>query len=357
MKILHIITSLQVGGAEKLILDLMPLFKRNGIEADVLLLDGSDTPFKQELSGQGVRIFEAGRGSVYNPLLVFKMLPYFKSYDIIHTHNFTPQLFAAMGSLLRPVPLATTEHSTYNRRRPLKWYHPIDRWMYGRYQKIICISDKAEEELRRYLKKKHDGICTIHNGINLRRFTDAEADPDILGKYGTCKRLMMVARFAPAKDQKTVIATMSLLSPDYHVFFAGDGECRPACEEMANTLGLADRVHFLGIRTDIPRLFASADIAILSSHWEGLPLSAIEAMATHKPLIASDVKGITEVVNGAGILFEHENAEDLAKKIVDLCSDIALYRETADACLRRAAEYDISKMAQRYEEIYSSMVQ
>ena len=101
MRILQVITSLHIGGAEKLIVDMVPLYQELGYQVDVLLFDGTETPFKRQVRAKGVTIYELGKGgSVYNPLYIFKLIPFLRKYDIVHTHNTACQLFAAIGSVL-----------------------------------------------------------------------------------------------------------------------------------------------------------------------------------------------------------------------------------------------------------------
>jgi glycosyltransferase involved in cell wall biosynthesis len=136
----------------------------------------------------------------------------------------------------------------------------------------------------------------------------------------------------------------------------GEGQNRVVCENLAQTLNLSHRVSFLGIRTDIPELLEIADIVVLSSHYEGLSLSSIEAMASGKPFIASDVPGLRDVVSGAGLLFLAGDAKCLAKKINMLLSDSELYEKTAQACLERSKQYDINKMVEQYIELYKEVL-
>jgi glycosyltransferase involved in cell wall biosynthesis len=114
-------------------------------------------------------------------------------------------------------------------------------------------------------------------------------------------------------------------------------------------------VTFAGVRTDIPQLLADADVAVISSHYEGMPLACIEAMAAGKPLIASDVDGIHEVVAEAGLLFPHEDANQLAVLIKQVCSDESTYTEVVERCLKRAKLYDIADMVKQYLIIYKKL--
>ena len=271
MKILHIITSLHTGGAEKLIIDLTPRLRELGHSVDVLLFDGSNTPFKQQLVAAGITILELGKGgSVYNPLHIFNFIPIIRQYDIIHTHNTAPQLFAAIANIFGKTKLITTEHSTDNRRRHLWWYKPIDRFMYNQYKEVICISDQAEENLRNYIGKCRANITTIYNGVDIQKYATAQPSNELNNIAPNCKKIIMVAGFRYQKDQDTLIRATALLPQEFHTFLVGDGERREVCENLAIAEGVSDRVHFMGIRMDVPELLKAADYVVMSSHWEGL---------------------------------------------------------------------------------------
>ena len=111
----------------------------------------------------------------------------------------------------------------------------------------------------------------------------------------------------------------------------------------------------LGLRTDVPNILKTADVVVMSSHWEGLSLSNIEGMSAGKPFVASDVNGLREVTQGYGLLFPHEDAEALAKIIQQLHEDRQYYQQIAARCYERAKEFDISKMASAYAEVYRQL--
>ncbi|MBQ7856523.1 MAG: glycosyltransferase [Alistipes sp.] len=352
MKILHVITSLQTGGAEKLMVDLLPRFNAQGVQADLLLLDGTETPFKQQLRDAGVKIYELGRGSVYNPMHIIRLIPYLRKYDVVHTHNTAPQLFAAIGSVLCSVVLVTTEHNTTNRRRNWSWYAPIDRWMYRRYRKVVCISDKAEDNIRECLGNGKYDISTIYNGVDVGKYSEAEP---IMEPSDTQRRIVKVAGFRYQKDHSTVIRALAMLPSRYHLYLVGDGELKEDCVRLSQEVGVSDRCHFLGVRMDVPQILKSADFVVMSSHWEGLSLSSIEGMSVGRPFIASDVDGLHEMVAGAGILFPHQDCKALADIILHLDSAPAYYQRVADACYAKAKQFDISVMVDNYLKLYESL--
>lgn len=353
MRILHVITSLRTGGAEKLMVDLLPRLKAKDLDVDLLLFDGTDTPFRREVEAAGIKVFDLGiGGSVYSPLRLIRLLPFMRKYDVVHTHNTAPQIFAALCSIFSKTKLVTTEHNTSNRRRAWKWYATIDRWMYGRYRKVICISKKAEDNLRSFIQDQSTKILTINNGVDVDKYVGAKPSPELEQLAPESRKLIMVAGFRPQKDQDTLIRALSLLPNKFHLFLVGDGVRRPELEALTKELALDDRVHFLGLRTDVAELLHAADYVIMSSHFEGLSLSSVEGMAVGRPMLASDVDGLREVVGGAGILYEHANPNDLADKLIKLENSPILYKDISVICSKRASDYNISEMVVSYLKLY-----
>lgn len=356
MKILHVITSLRTGGAEKLMVDLLPRLKADGYNIELLLFDGIDTPFRQDVEAAGIKVYDLGiGGSVYSPIRLFKLIPFLNKYDVVHTHNTAPQLFAAIGSMFCSAVLCTTEHNTSNRRRRWKWYAIIDRWMYNRYHKVVCISQKAEENLHKYLGHCRADITTINNGVDVSKYAGASASDELERIAPGSRKIIMVAGFRWEKDQDTLIKALKYLPDFFHVFLVGDGARRSEIEALIEKENLNGRVHLLGIRTDVPQLLHAADYIVMSSHFEGLSLSSVEGMSVGKPFFASDVDGLKEVVKGAGILFPHQDSNILAKEILRLENNPSEYRSIVEACYNRAKMFDIYEMASKYSNLYNDI--
>ena len=365
MRILQVITSLEMGGAETLVVNLIPRLQALGNTVDLCVFDGKETPLTQRLREESpqTKIYALGHG-VYNPLYIIKLAKIMKNCDIVHTHNSSPQLFVAIASLFNSPKLVSTEHNTSNRKRNWRWYRPIESWMYGRYDHVICISKIAEEKLREYMggewlvksSNKYKSITTINNGIDVNAISKAEPCKELLDLKESRKSILMVAGFRKQKNQDTIIRALTLLDKErYEVWFAGIGERMEEVKQLAFSLGVSDRVRFLGLRTDIPNVLRAADVIVMSSHWEGLSLSNVEGMSAHKPFIASDVNGLKEVTKGYGLLFPHEDAKALAEEIEHLASDEAYYNEIAERCYNRALEFDISNTVSGYADVYKNI--
>ena len=352
MKILHVITSLRTGGAEHLLIDLLPQLRKLGNEVELLLFDGEETPFLKEMEKTGIKIHILGNGS-YDPKYVLKMVKFVKEFDIVHTHNTPCQFAAAVAKTLafRGAKLVTTEHSSNNRRRG-KWYFKLlDKWVYSKYSSIIVISDQPRENLENYIGKLKT-ITTIYNGVDLSKFQQAKRTRKEDGKI----LITMVASLSAAKDQDTIIRALGELPEKYRVQLVGKGHRQKELESLVDSLQLKDRVDFLGVRSDIPQILVNSDINVMSSHWEGLSLSSIEGMSCGRPFIASDVDGLREVVKGHGVVFPHQDYQTLAKEIIRLTEDKDYADQIIRQCQAKAAEYDIKVMAEKYNEVYKTLM-
>lgn len=354
MRVLQIITSLMIGGAEHLVVQIIQMLRNQGYEVDVCLFDGEETAFYRELESSGCTIYSLSRKrSFYNPGYILKLRRIMKGYDIIHTHNSSPQLFAAIANIGLRKRLVTTEHNTDNRKRENPLLRVIDRWMYARYEKIICISPKTEERLRIYLNNNKSSfrLITISNGIDVAFFQKAQVAYDI--RPADRIIVTMVGAFRAQKDHKTLIDAMIRLPREmFQLWLIGDGDLRDEMQDYANRTLQKKDIIFWGNRADIPQMLKASDIVVLSSHWEGFGLAAVEGMAAGKPVIASDVDGLREVVKDAGLLFHPGDVDELASLIMHLSKDASFYEQTAMQCRKRAFNYDISKMIEGYKNVY-----
>lgn len=348
MRVLHVITSLRTGGAEKLMVDLLPRMRAKGHEVDLCVFDGVRTPFYEELESKGVKVIPLGN-SVYSLFNICKLIPIMCDYDIVHTHNTACQYFVAIASLFAQCRVFTTEHNTSNRRRNV-WWRMLDRWMYGRYDKVVCISELTKKNLIQHIGISFEDKCVIiYNGIDLKTFAGISSSP-----ITNEKKVLMVSAFREQKDQKTLIKAMKDLPSDYVLELAGGGEERliDECKRLVRELQLDGRVEFMGVRSDIPSLLAESDVVVLSSHYEGLSLSSLEGMASGKPFVASDVEGLRDIVSGYGVLFPHGDAKVLATEIRRLCEDTLYAKQVAVKCQERAKMFDIEVMVSMYMNAY-----
>jgi len=360
-KVLHIINSLSTGGAEKLMVDILPLLKKT-TDSEILILSSQDSEFfMNKIQMHSIKIHQYHLG-IYNPFWILKIRKILPKYDLVHVHLFPSLYWASMAVRLnRKNPrLIYTEHNTHNRRRDYKLLRRIERIIYSTYERIICISVGVQDKLVDHIGQQI-GLRTIviNNGVHIERFSKAiplkisHIPWDISFEKIT---ILMVARFSESKDQQTAIRSLTTLDNRFQLALAGEGPKKENCMDLVSSLKLKQRVYFLGIRKDIPELMKTADICLLSSNWEGFGIVAVEAMASGTPLIASDVSGLSEIVGDGGLLFEKGNYKELAGLIEKLASNKELSEEISKKAQQQSSKFTIERMAESYSRVYLNIV-
>ena len=357
MKILRIINTLKTGGAERSIETNVPVHVSHGYDMDVLVLDGVQTPFMDHLESSGVRVIKLNGLSLYNPFQTIRLMKYLKRYDIVHVHLFPALYWAAFAKLLSfsKAKLVYTEHSTSNNRRGHIILRITDKFVYRCYDRIITISQAARDSLVKYLRRE-DGIVMVENGVNLNPFINQKETITLFPGCENCFIVTQIASFRYPKDQDTVIRALLKVSKDVHAVFVGVGERMAECKTLAEDLGIAERVHFLGGRMDIPAIVKSSSVVIMSSSYEGFGRAAIEGMAGSRPVIGSDVAGLRDLIDGAGLLFKVGDNDSLASLIESLKNNKDYYNKVAASCFERAKDYSSDKMIAGYEAIYNELL-
>ena len=361
MKILHIINLMKLGGAQSLLVSLTKEQKAAGHEVEILqLVETPDKTLIEQVEANGIPVVTLSKGnSVYSPFKVFPLIKHLKACDIAHVHLFPAQYWVVFAKLISGVkiPLVTTEHSTQNKRRKKQVWQFIDTWIYKKYDCVVACAEKALETFKRDYPDKSIKCIAIPNGVDVKKYHDAESYSKkyLLGCKEKDVIITMVARFAYPKRQDTLVKSLKYLPEQCHVALVGGCETNDEGLEkmrsLSEEIGVGPRVHFLYARKDVPQILKSSDFIVMSSEYEGLSLSSLEGMASGV-FLASEVNGLKEVVEGAGILFKSCDENDLASKIRSLLSDKQLYEDVKERCYRRAKEYDIGEMSRRYIDIY-----
>ncbi|MEB4860649.1 glycosyltransferase [Priestia megaterium] len=367
MRILHVINNLSSGGAEKLIEEALPLMNKiEGIEVEVLLLTDKNNVFDKKLIEENIHIHVLPKRKIRSPLNILDIRKQIikGKYDIVHTHLFPTSYWTSIAFKLlfnKKPKLLITEHSTHNRRREKLYFKYMEKFIYSSFDRVISISKQTQENLTLWIDPKQKNsrkFIIIENGVNLKKYLESKPyhKSEINNDFNEDSTLLcMVGRFSRQKDQATLIKSLEDLSEEVHLLLIGEGELKEKHEILAKELGVENRVHFLGFRNDVNRILQTSDIVILSSKWEGFGLAAVEGMAAGKPVIASDVPGLREVVKDAGILFSKGNSKELAEIIDELIKDKKEYEYTSEACLRRANHFDIKSMVERYINTYKTL--
>ncbi|WP_313260731.1 glycosyltransferase [Sphingobacterium sp.] len=358
MRVLQVINNLNVGGAEKLLVESLPFYEEMGVDIDLLCLNETDSILNEEvLKNRFKGKFKTiTTGTLYNPLLIWKLIPIIRKYDIIHIHLFPALYFVVIANFFCHTKLIYTEHSTYNKRRGNKFLRMIDKFIYSKINKIVSISDDVDLKLKQHLGNKFSNkIIKIENGINLKKFISATPYNKEEFFLKDSFIMMQVSSFRFPKDQMTIIKALKYLPDDVKFICVGDGPLLEANKKVGKELNVDDRLIFLGLRGDVPKLLKTADVIILSSKYEGLSLASIEGMCLNKPFIATDVPGLKDVVKGAGLLFNYQDVNGFSELILKLKDNHSYYNEVSASCFNRAQNFDIKKMIYGYIELYKKL--
>lgn len=360
LRVMQITEDLAVGGLERVISLLCRRLDRTRFEPSVLCLRGGGE-FADELRAEGIPVHILPWSIERLDYLAFlKVADVLRAecIDVIHTHNTGPFFHGALGASLAGV--RTHIHTDHARPFPdrMRWMvveHLLSHLAY----RVVGVSDHTTRNLIRYERIPREKLVTIPNGIELRPPTrnrlevraslGIPADAPVVGTAG---------RITGQKGLEFLIQAAVLLGPafpDLRVVLVGDGEERSTLEKQARSVGVEDRVHFLGVRMDIPDLLGAFDIYALPSRWEGLPMAVLEAMAAGLPVVASGVGGLPTAIRDGqeGLLVPPEDPAALAAALERLLADPELRRRMGSAAKQRyEADFTLQVMTRRYEALY-----
>ena len=356
MKRLAIVNhNLGSGGAEKLIYDMAIELQKREIDFSVILLTSVNCIYGKRLLEKGIDvIYLSDRWDIYSPKNIFRLIRVLKNYDVIHTHIYSAQLWTALASLYldKKKIYITTEHNTSNNRRGKSVFKVLDKIMYSRYKKIVSINKETELSLKNWIGDYKKKGKIIENGIDIDSILSfKERTRKELGFKEDHILLCQIARLNIVKNHETSFKALKELPQKYKLILLGEGERKDELLRLAEQLGISDRVYFLGYRDDVYGVLKAMNISLLTSQYEGLPISCLESMLL-VPFIGSCVPGIKEVVAEYGELFELNNHLELKDLILKVTEDRELYEKLKRECNKRATEYSIKKCVDKYIEVY-----
>ncbi len=274
--------------------------------------------------------------------------------DVLVAHGFSEHLWGRYAGLLAGVPhLVHVEHNT--RERYTRWRLAQTRWLAARTSRIVGCSEGVRQVLLD-MGMPPDRTIAIPNGIRLDPFADADAHPLSARVPG----IVMVARYSRQKDHASLLRALALLGErGLHppLLLAGGGKAlhRAPVERLAAELGLQQQVRFLGVARNVPELLHTHRIAVLSTHYEGMPLALIEGMAAGCAVVGSAVPGVREVIGDGvdGLLVPEADPKALADALERLLRDDPLASRLGQAARARALrEYGRERMNARYEALF-----
>jgi glycosyltransferase involved in cell wall biosynthesis len=362
LRIAHLIESDGPGGAERVVSDLATNLQISGARNVVFLPENGEGWLARQLAGSGVAIEYFRLDRPLSPACARALTVAFRRHqiDVAHSHEFSMAVYGAAAAWRAGVPHVITMHGS--------------RYYAGRLQRrvamraaialsgqTVAVSHRLADHMSRDLLVRRSRIAMISNGVRALP-PDRITLRDELQLASTDRLLVSIGNLYPVKGHQHLIEAMSLLSrrhPTLHLAIGGRGDLAERLTVFAHDHGCANRVHLLGLRSDVAALLAAADVFVLPSLSEGLPLALLEAMFAGCPIVASDVGevGATLGHGGAGVLVAPGNPAALAAALDVLLTNPTRARELGERARRRAAaEYDVSQMVRRYSSTYQQVL-
>ena len=225
MKVLQIIDSLPIGGGARFVVNFVLALNQKGIETDILLLDGTETEFFNELKESDTcKIIALTIGNRWNPKNVFEIMPYFKEYDLVHVHIFPTSYFVALAKFFSgtKTPIVFTEHNSQNRRATHFLFRFIEKFVYSQFNKVVCLTKEVKSFVKKNLGVKENKLVIIENGVYLEKIYEAiPYKKSEIGLNESDKLILMSARFEAQKDHETIIKSLKLLPEEFKLLLAG----------------------------------------------------------------------------------------------------------------------------------------
>lgn len=286
--------------------------------------------------------------------------------EIIHAHQYTPFAYSMMSVLGRRPPVLFTEHGRWFPDLPRRKRIVFNRLMLRKRDRVVGVGQSVRRALVENEGIPADRVGVIYNGVDLAPYegepVDRAAVRREIGIGEEAFVIIQVARLDALKDHKTAVRTMQRVSEHHRdalLVLVGEGPECEAIQAEISRLALGDRVLMLGLRDDVPRLLAAADLFLLTSVSEGIPLTLIEAMAARLPVVSTNVGGVGEVIadGECGLLRPSGDDAQLAEAILSLAADPERRREMGERGHQRAHElFSELRMHEGYCRLYEEML-
>lgn len=361
LRVLHVIPNFGPGGAERLVVDLIKFIDHTQFEgAACSLYPRQGYPLEKELDMANIKVWYLNKHTGPDLRIIFELVKVLTCFSphIVHTHLSVLKYLLPLY-VIKKVPVRV--HTIHNQPE-----HEVDKLgqlihkIAFKHYGVIPVS--ISESVYRGLKPLYGNINSqvIYNGIDTKRFNvPFEQGFNIKKRVGVIhkKTLIHIGRFYLEKNHSLLIDSFKLVKRYYEnvvLLLVGDGELRTSIKKKVYESGLEGSIRFLGVRDDVPDLLAAADCFVLSSDWEGFGLVVVEAMAAGKPVVATAVGSVPELVQDGvtGFLVPSHDPDALAEAIIKLLNDDELMKSMGKNAEKAAQKFNIYNTAKCYETLY-----
>ena len=365
MRIWYFLPTMELGGSEKHVLRLASGLRRRGHPTGIVCLF-REGHLADEVRGEGVSLVSLKISDKYDLGTAAQIFRWMRSHpmDILHTYLFGFHLFAGLPARILKVPvvLSSRRDVDYGVKGQEVWFENMGNFFVDR---VICCAKAAERLTLQRERIQPKKVLTLYNGVDINRFSPPSNVKEIrrsLGIPDEAPVIGTVANLTPKKGYPYLLKAAEQIFdkvPSAWFLFVGFGYLEKELKEQAKKLSRPNQIVFTGLRHDIPMLLAAMDLFVLASLYEGLPNVLLEAMAMAKPVVATNVGGIPELIESGedGLLVPPKDSEALASGILSFLTD----PNSAEKIGLRAQEkirkdFSLERMVEQYEALYLSLL-
>lgn len=359
--VLFVLPTLGTGGSERVVLNLC--LNMNTKQFRTVVAAFHDGGLRKELTRKGisVHVLKKHRGIDFSLILKLRKLILANRIRVINSHHFVSLFYAFWAARWACIPIVHTEHSRWEMQElPSFW----DRWFKFFLRRINFVSVVSQAAYN-YLKNKNyvnvENLGLVTNGVDFKLFRKARNNLVPRSSIGLNDDHIVIATVGNLRKEKNqallieALARIKNSGNSMRVVIVGDGPYRNELQALAKQLGVEEKVILLGTRNDVPNLFGNFDMYCLTSRYEGLPLTLLEAMASGVPVIGTDVLGIREVIRDQenGILVPDNDPEVLAKAILELSRNPRKRRIFVENGFKLiSTRYNFEAFIKKYEQLF-----
>lgn len=351
MKIAIILPSFNIGGTENMVANLAMYINKKKFDILVISLAYPlETHIQKKIEDSGVKIAYAMKGKVKNWKVfvnVYRELSEFVP-DLIHSNMYAFAFCVPYLLTHRIILLHTIHNKPVNEFK--NKYKKLIYFLYKINKAVpVAISHTVEKEM----KELYNGLSSIERVYNPVEISKFHLQKEDTNKDGIT--FINVARFMQQKNHMLLLESFAIAKkrvPDIKLIFIGDGELRSRLEKKIEALGINDDVCLVGYVNNVNEYLCKAQVFVLSSDYEGLPLSILEAMAAGLPIISTNVGGVADIVTDNGILVKSGDKMALSEAMIELATNKDKRVELGNKSYENVKQFDSSSFIRQYEELY-----
>jgi len=364
-RVLHLISSIGLFGAEQVALTLGRAFQDGPVQAIVGALHNSHNPHLEIIDVARTHetptaVFSCRGKFDARAVLAIKNYILQHKIDLVHTHNYKSNLIGLLAAKWAGVPTVATVHGFTDMDTRVSWYERLDRWVMRRFfDRLVVVTSQMLPDFPDDMKD------VIPNGMNMDALSQADDSDRFRSRWKIVRSdlvITTVGRLSKEKNQTLLLKALYPLlrrDPRLKVLIVGEGPERLAVEKYIRSRNLTDQVIMTGLLKDVAAVYQSTDVFVLPSLTEGVPMTILEAMAYHCPVVATAVGGVPEIIREGktGLLVPSNNEKAMRAAIERLLNEKRLRHDIVERAFEYVvSEHTMKKMCDRYESVYQGML-